>query len=123
MVTESQSQRALRTGLDAAEDFGEMQVDQQPNSQVNMASPGNMMAALQEVQQNIMPEPRNNNTVTDFSKAQDELYRASAARSILARRKRNKQLKDQQQSRRGQENIIGNADDFNNGDEDDEPIE
>ena len=122
MVNESQSQRALRTGLDAAEDFGEMQVDQQPNSQVNMASPGNMMAALQEVQQNIMPEPRNN-TVTDFSKAQDELYRASAARSILARRKRNKQLKDQQQSRRGQENIIGNADDFNNGDEDDEPIE
>ena len=86
-----------------------------------MASPGNIMA-LQEVQQNIMPEPRNN-TVTDFSKAQDELYRASAARSILARRKRNKQLKDQQQSRRGQENIIGNADDFNNGDEDDEPIE
>ena len=122
MVNESQSQRALRTGLDAAEDFGEMQVDQQPNSQVNMASPGNMMAALQEVQQNIMPEPRNNNTVTDFSKAQDELYRASAARSILARRKRNKQLKDQQ-SHRGQENIIGNADDFNNGDEDDEPIE
>ena len=89
MVNESQSQRALRTGLDAAEDFGEMQVDQQPNSQVNMASPGNMMAALQEVQQNIMAEPRNN-TVTDFSKAQDELYRASAARSILARRKRNK---------------------------------
>ena len=90
-----------------------------------MASPGNM-TALQEVQQNIMAEPRNN-TVTDFSKAQDELYRASAARSILARRKRNKQLKDQQQqSRRGQENIIGNADDFNNnniGDEDDEPIE
>ena len=39
----------MRTGLDAAEDFGEMQVDQQPNSQVNMASPGNMMAALQEV--------------------------------------------------------------------------
>ena len=70
-----------------------------------------------------MPEPRNN-TVTDFSKAQDELYRASAARSILARRKRNKNLKDQQ-SRRGQENIIGNADDFNNNivDEDDEPIE
>ena len=71
-----------------------------------------------------MPEPRNN-TVTDFSKAQDELYRASAARSILARRKRNKHLKDQQ-SRRGQENIIGNADDFNNhnlADEDDEPIE
>ena len=123
MVNESQSQRALRTGLDAAEDFGEMQVDQQPNSQVNMASPGNMMAALQEVQQNIMPAP-NNNTVTDFSKAQDELYRASAARSILARRKRNKNLKDQQ-SRRGQENIIGNADDFNNNivDEDDEPIE
>ena len=123
MINESQSQRALRTGLDAAEDFGEMQVDQQPNSQVNMASPGNMMAALQEVQQNIMPAP-NNNTVTDFSKAQDELYRASAARSILARRKRNKNLKDQQ-SRRGQENIIGNADDFNNNivDEDDEPIE
>ena len=71
-----------------------------------------------------MPEPRNN-TVTDFSKAQDELYRASAARSILARRKRNKNLKDQQ-SRRGQENIIGNADDFNNNnivDEDDEPTE
>ena len=59
---------------------------------MNMASPGNIMV-LQDVQQNIMPEPRNN-TVTDFSKAQDEIYRASAARSILARRKRNKQLKD-----------------------------
>ena len=119
MIHESQSQRAIHTGANVA-DLAEMQVDQQPNSQVNMASPGNMMV-LQEVQQNI--EPERNNPVTDFSKAQDEIYRASAARSILARRNRNKKLKNQQQQQEniGRENIIGNAADFDPND--DEPIE